>query len=201
MARYSIEFVKYLAGLRGASTSLTCAETGLLRKLAAAKSCVVEVGVFEGATSRAMAEVVREDGRLYLVDPQFYATRMEKWLGFSASGYIAGRSVKRFGRKVRFVRMTSLQAARELELHQPADLIFIDADHSYEAVKADFEAWATHLASGGAIAVHDSRVCEQRPDLTPETGPVRYIDELRTGHLCPWQVSEVADSLSVLRRA
>lgn len=186
--------------MRGPITSLTAAETALLRKLAADRSSVVEVGVFEGATSRAMAEVMRPDGNLYLVDPHVRATRMEKWLGFSAAGYIARRSVARYGRLAQFVPLTSLEAAASLRLRQSADLIFIDADHSYEAVKSDFRAWTNHLGTEGAIALHDSRVCVQRPDLTPETGPVRFANELRAGSLRSWKVSDAVDSISVITR-
>ncbi len=33
--------------------------------------------------------------------------------------------------------------------------IFIDADHSYEGCKADFEAWSPLVKSGGEVAFHD----------------------------------------------
>jgi predicted O-methyltransferase YrrM len=35
------------------------------------------------------------------------------------------------------------------------DLLFIDAGHSYEAVKADYEAWRGFVPAGGFIAFHD----------------------------------------------
>jgi cephalosporin hydroxylase len=35
------------------------------------------------------------------------------------------------------------------------DLLFIDGDHTYEGVKADFEAYAPLVRSGGVIAFHD----------------------------------------------
>jgi predicted O-methyltransferase YrrM len=34
-------------------------------------------------------------------------------------------------------------------------LLFIDADHSFAAVKADFEAWTRHVIPGGLVALHD----------------------------------------------
>lgn len=39
----------------------------------------------------------------------------------------------------------------------PRDLIFIDAEHTYEALKADIEAWWSHLKDGGVMAFHDYR--------------------------------------------
>lgn len=35
------------------------------------------------------------------------------------------------------------------------DMVFIDADHSYEGVKRDFEAWFDKIKKGGYFAFHD----------------------------------------------
>ena len=36
-----------------------------------------------------------------------------------------------------------------------ADLVFIDADHRYEAAAADIAAWAAHVRPGGILCGHD----------------------------------------------
>jgi cephalosporin hydroxylase len=38
---------------------------------------------------------------------------------------------------------------------EPLDLLFIDADHSYAAVRKDFEAYSGLVRPGGIIALHD----------------------------------------------
>lgn len=200
MARYSVEFARFLLGLRGPYTSLTSDETNLLRSLVTNCCCVVEVGVHEGATSLEMARSMPADGRLYLVDPHIPATRMERWLGFSAARFVAIRSLRACEDKVGFVRQTSLAAAASLALHRPADLIFIDADHSYEAVGNDFRAWTPHLAVGGMMALHDSRLSPRRPDLGPDAGPVRFVNELLANEAGGWVLAHSADTLSVVRR-
>lgn len=61
------------------------------------------------------------------------------------------------------VRMTSLEAAQKLHGMQ-FDLIFLDGDHSYKAVREDINAWRPLVRPGGILCGHD---CEAR--VTPET--------------------------------
>ena len=37
----------------------------------------------------------------------------------------------------------------------PADLVFIDGDHSYEGCLGDLLAWRDHVKSGGLLLIHD----------------------------------------------
>ena len=39
---------------------------------------------------------------------------------------------------------------------RPLDLLFIDADHRYEGVRADFERWSTFVRPGGHLLFHDA---------------------------------------------
>jgi predicted O-methyltransferase YrrM len=59
-------------------------------------------------------------------------------------------------------------------------LLFIDGDHSYEAVKADLEAWLPHIVPSGYIAfddVHDHYPGVQRltAEATADNGPLKRI--------------------------
>jgi predicted O-methyltransferase YrrM len=40
-------------------------------------------------------------------------------------------------------------------MNDQIDLLFIDADHSYDAVKKDFELYAPLVSDGGLIVLHD----------------------------------------------
>jgi predicted O-methyltransferase YrrM len=48
---------------------------------------------------------------------------------------------------------SSSDAARAWE--SPIRLLFIDADHSYEASKLDFDLWSPYVIPGGLVAFHD----------------------------------------------
>ena len=54
----------------------------------------------------------------------------------------------------KLLRMHTVEAAHEFD-DKSIDFVFVDADHSYEGVKADLEAWIPKIRSGGMIAGHD----------------------------------------------
>ena len=54
------------------------------------------------------------------------------------------------------------------------DLVFIDGDHRYETVKADFENYVSYCTHGSVIAFHDIFA-----DHTDEVGVWRFWDEIK----------------------
>jgi hypothetical protein len=62
------------------------------------------------------------------------------------------KRTRRFGDRVRVLHMETVAAADHV---QPLDFVFIDADHSYEAVAADIDAWLPKIRAGGLISGHD----------------------------------------------
>ena len=50
---------------------------------------------------------------------------------------------------------TSPETIKKAEMLGPYDLIFIDADHSYDGVKKDFNNYKSFLNNNGVIAFHD----------------------------------------------
>ena len=56
--------------------------------------------------------------------------------------------------KIKFLQVTSEQAAAQIP-DESLDFIFIDADHSYDAVVCDLQMWYPKIKTGGLVAGHD----------------------------------------------
>jgi len=64
------------------------------------------------------------------------------------------KRLKKFNTGQIFVQKDSVQASK-LYADDTFDFIYIDGNHSYEATKADLEAWYPKLRRGGYFAGHD----------------------------------------------
>lgn len=59
-----------------------------------------------------------------------------------------------FGGRSKFHRLTSIDAAKQIE-DGFLDFVFIDAIHTYQALKEDIAAWLPKVRVGGMISGHD----------------------------------------------
>ncbi len=130
---------------------------------------VIEVGSWMGASTCFIAGGLKgERTRIFAVDnfqglstcgedAAWYNRHFQK-LGANSTLEIFRDNFARLGFTSRSepVVSDSLAAARTLENKRGTiDFIFIDGDHSYEACKADIEAWTPLVKKGGVIAFHD----------------------------------------------
>jgi hypothetical protein len=63
-------------------------------------------------------------------------------------------NVEKFGLKVIWIKGTTNEAVKTIN-NIEFDLLFIDADHSYNAVKQDIENWKSKVKKGGVVSGHD----------------------------------------------
>jgi len=145
----------YLLRLSGPDTQTSDAERQCLRKYAVGRRSLVEIGVYHGVNTRLLCESADPSAVVYAVDPFFTGK-----LGVSFNRMIAHSHVARAyrGRCV-WIRDVSPTAASPgyIPSETSFDFVFIDGDHSYEAVRLDWETWTPRLTIGGIVALHDSR--------------------------------------------
>jgi predicted O-methyltransferase YrrM len=187
-----LHYVRYRLGLDEARTQTAPAERALFRELAAGARTIVEIGAFEGVSTRAMRDAMPGNARLYAVDP-FIANRY----GFCAQHAIFRREVGRSANgHVILLRQFSHEAIASWR--EPIDLLFIDADHSFEAVTRDFRDWGRHVRLGGVILLHDSQQSPAKPVPT-SCGPYRLVHEV-VPHETEFRVARAVDSTTVVVR-
>jgi predicted O-methyltransferase YrrM len=177
-------------GLRPAVAQISAAEGELLERSAAGAGSVVEIGVAEGGSAWHLRRTLDDGGTLTLIDTY------PRVLGMNMSQLIARRLVDSVDRgRVEWLRMRSDEAIHGWT--RPIDYLFIDGDHSYEAVKRDFDQWSGHVVAGGTLAFHDALM--DAPWIDESFGSARFVEELRAGD-GGWNMVEGVDSLAVFRR-
>jgi predicted O-methyltransferase YrrM len=119
---------------------------------------MAEVGSFTGASALALVNYAE---RLYCIDTwqgggnhedtvdRIYQKQPERFV-LNAFEY----NTRHVSDKIVVCKESSLSAAVNMG-DLDFDLVFLDADHRYEAVKADIQAWLPLVRPGGIMATHD----------------------------------------------
>jgi hypothetical protein len=152
---------------------------------------VVEIGVWEGGFAATLLSTL-QPRELHLIDP---------WPenALISSGDQDGRNVKTFFGKELFSKVYNrfLQFIEEgrVIIHRgyspealdyfadgSVDLVYIDGDHSYEAVKRDMDRSWPLLREGGVLAGHDLCTNWARADRSYDFGIRQAVDEFCAEH-------------------
>jgi predicted O-methyltransferase YrrM len=165
---------------------------------------IVELGSWLGKSSVILAKAIegKRDPVIYCIDP-FDATDD----GVQHDNYVERK--KRMARPLVEIFIENMKkngvygVSRVLhgmsyefskDFSEKIDLLFIDANHEYEAVRRDYEEWAPHLKPGGLLAFHDVVEKGSCP------GPWRVVKEqVRDNPL--WIEQRQVDSLYIARKA
>jgi hypothetical protein len=180
-----------LLGFRPPIVQLSAGEEQLLCRSARGRRRAVELGVAAGGSAFLIAEALTDDATLDLVDPFFPGILRV----ISLHELIARRAVRRPGVRTRFHRLLSWDAPSRISL-DPLDFLFIDGDHSEDAVRKDWAAWEPLLQPGAIVLLHDA--------IAPDTeapgpmGPGRLLaDLLESG----WQMVAASGALAAIERS
>jgi predicted O-methyltransferase YrrM len=131
---------------------------------------IVEVGSWVGTTAISMADAAGPDGRVFCIDhwegiPGDKTAEVVEQVGASkVYQQFLDNVGDWFGQRIFARHGSSLEWAQRLppqELH----LVFLDGDHSEQAVRDDIQAWMRHLRPDGILAGHDF-YCEDNPGVT-----------------------------------
>lgn len=161
-----LHLVRFMLGFDPAASQVTDQELQMLLRYARDARTICEVGCYEASTSVALAR--NTAGTVYSIDP-FNPGR----LGVCYTEYVATVHRWRNGaQNLVFLKGLSLEIGRRFDL--PIDFLFLDADHSYEAVKADWDEWFPKVRKRGYIALHDSKPAANSPQ---KLGSMQFYSE------------------------
>ncbi len=123
-----------------------------------AAEAIVEIGNYRGRSTVALALGARrgQGARVYSIDPhaEFVGPRGGRFGREDQAHLYANLTRAGVGAGVNVVSLGSLEVAAGWA--GPAvGLLFVDGDHRYAAVRADFEAWRRHLAPGAMVIFDD----------------------------------------------
>jgi len=132
------------------------------------RGAIVEIGSWKGRSTTWLASGARLAGhRVYAIDPHRRSreypdaeTEEEFRANLARNGLTA---------VVEPLIMTSEEAMARVA--GPVELLFIDGDHSYEAVRRDAELWLPRLIEGATVMFHDVATAAY-------SGPRRVVREM-----------------------
>jgi predicted O-methyltransferase YrrM len=165
--------------------------------------CVVEIGVYEGASAVALCAALEPGAELHLIDP-FGSHPDALPSGWGASEWATRRAVARAARRrareapsVRWHIALSHEVASRWEA--AVDLLFIDGDHSETGCELDWSSWQRFLAPGGRAVFHDARADQRDGRGLP--GPTAVVSRhFRGEEKSGWAILAEADRTVVVGR-
>lgn len=142
----------------------------------------VEVGVWRGDTGKRLL-AARENITHIMIDPwkqpaknsRYYKskdnTALKDQATFDECYEYVKSEVEKFGKRAIIIRKKSKIAVRQFE-DKSLDYVFIDGEHTYQAVKEDINLWLPKIKPGGIIGGHDYKNLPRFP------GVHKAVDEL-----------------------
>ena len=132
------------------------------------RGAIVEIGSWKGRSTTWLASGARLAGHgVYAIDPHRRSREYPE--AETEAEFLANLARNGLAAVVEPLVMTSDDAAARIA--GPVELLFIDGDHSYEAVRRDAELWLPRLIDGGTVMFHDVATAAY-------SGPRRVVREM-----------------------
>lgn len=138
---------------------------------------ILELGVYKGGTLKAWLSIAERDA---------YAIGIDLPNGNYGGGFTPNeslwikRSVISYEQKVELLaedthKTSTVDKVKAFFNEQQIDFLFIDADHTYNGARTDFEMYSPLVRKGGVIAMHDI----VKHTYYPEVEVYKFWEELK----------------------
>jgi len=109
----------------------------------------MEIGSYNGGTLFLLARACRPEARLLSLDWKYREGRERIFPRFALPGQVIGCLEGDSHAQATLAKASAFFSG------EPLDFLFIDGDHSYDGVKADYEMYGPLVRPGGLIFFHD----------------------------------------------
>lgn len=152
----------------------------------------IEVGVWRGDYSRNIARTLAPD-RFIGIDPwELYEGYTDKpgneFNNQEGLDHLYLNVKESFEKEFDYAeiwRAHSVNASKHFE-NNSVDFVYLDADHKYEPVAADIQAWWPKIKTGGILAGHDY-IAKSHIE---EFGVIKAVDEFRNANGLPLNTTD-----------
>lgn len=158
----------------GVEGQISLSECRLLYDLAAEArgGAIVEIGSYRGLSTICLAKGARSTSggpMVYAVEPHklFVGVLGHRFVPEDKQHFLENRRRFEVENDIMLIPLASLDALKSWS--EPISLLWIDGDHQYDAVRADFKGWEPFLILGGVVVLHDS--------TDPDLGSARVVNE------------------------
>lgn len=151
---------------------------------------IVEIGSFKGRSTIWLASGSKRTGRelVYAVDTHMGSPEHQPGGEFASHMPAEGTTEFAFRENIRqagledwVVPLVMSSSDALSSWRDPIRLLFIDAEHTYEAVRNDFMGWQKHVIIGGLVAFHDVDRWDGSAKVLDGPTRVIYEDVTQTG--------------------
>lgn len=144
-----------LAQAFSVKSHLTIRERIVLFNLSFGKDTVIEIGSYLGASACCFGAAMKKScaGRLFCIDT-WNNDAMTEGVQDTYAEFL--KNTEPFAQYIIPIRGFSTEVVNQIPIGSSyVDVLFIDGDHSFSAVKADWEAYKKFLKADSVVAFHD----------------------------------------------
>jgi predicted O-methyltransferase YrrM len=168
-------------------------EAALLYRLAhgvPAGSTVAEIGRFKGGSTLLLAAALPESAHLYSYD-------LHAAVETDVPGAHLDDELRKVLARYRLEPRVDLVVGNSHTVEHPPGslaLLFVDGDHSYDGVRADWLHWRDQVAPGGHLLFHDA--VDTGGYSTSSEGVVRLVSEIERDGSAPFERQQDAGAIA-----